>query len=137
MVRAGQNRQRGGKPARVSSGRAVDCLPARLLSVLLPTLLQPFLARYPEVNLTIVPQESPLLEEWLSAQRHDLGLTETLSTPAGTARTELLALDEVCVLPAGHRLAHKAVLTPADFHGENYISLSQTDSYRQLLDTLF
>jgi DNA-binding transcriptional LysR family regulator len=100
-------------------------------------LLQPFLARYPEVSLTIVPQESPLLEEWLSAQRHDLGLTETLSTPAGTARTELISLDEVCVLPAGHRLAGKAVLTPEDFHGENYISLSQTDSYRQLLDTLF
>jgi DNA-binding transcriptional LysR family regulator len=79
----------------------------------------------------------PLLEEWLSAQRHDLGLTETLSTPAGTARTELLSLDEVCVLPAGHRLAGKTVLAPEDFHGENYISLSQTDSYRQLLDTLF
>lgn len=46
-----------------------------------------------------MPQESPLLEEWLSAQRHDLGLTETLHTPAGTKRTELLALDEVCVLP--------------------------------------
>jgi len=84
-----------------------------------------------------VPQESPLLEEWLSAQRHDLGLTETLATPAGTARTELLSLDEVCVLPAGHPLAAKRVLTPADFHGENYISLSQTDSYRQLLDALF
>jgi DNA-binding transcriptional LysR family regulator len=89
------------------------------------------------VNLTIVPQESPLLEEWLSAQRHDLGLTETLSTPAGTERTELLSLDEVCVLPAGHPLARKQILTPADFHGENYISLSQTDSYRQLLDSLF
>lgn len=49
----------------------------------------------------------------------------------------MLSLDEVCVLPAGHRLAGKAVLTPEDFHGENYISLSQTDSYRQLLDTLF
>jgi nicotinamide riboside kinase len=39
--------------------------------------------RYPDVSLQIVPQESPLLEEWLSAQRHDLGLTETLHTPAG------------------------------------------------------
>lgn len=115
---------------------SIVCLPVFSQSFL-PTLLQPFLARYPEVNLTIVPQESPLLEEWLSAQRHDLGLTETLSTPAGTARTELLSLDEVCVLPAGHRLAGKTVIAPEDFHGENYISLSQTDSYRQLLDTLF
>ncbi|MFY9995745.1 MAG: LysR family transcriptional regulator [Leclercia sp.] len=115
---------------------SVVCLPVFSQSFL-PALLQPFLARYPDVNLTIVPQESPLLEEWLSAQRHDLGLTETLATPAGTTRHELLSLDEVCVLPVGHRLAAKAVLTPADFHGENYISLSRTDSYRQLLDSLF
>ncbi|MWL75444.1 LysR family transcriptional regulator, partial [Escherichia coli] len=66
-----------------------------------------------------------------------LGLTETLLTPAGTERTELLSLDEVCVLPAGHPLSQKSVLTPADFQGENYISLSRTDSYRQLLDSLF
>ncbi|HAO0755347.1 TPA: DNA-binding transcriptional regulator LysR, partial [Escherichia coli] len=114
----------------------IACLPVFSQSFL-PQLLQPFLARYPDVSLNIVPQESPLLEEWLSAQRHDLGLTETLHTPAGTERTELLSLDEVCVLPPGHPLAVKKVLTPDDFQGENYISLSRTDSYRQLLDQLF
>ena len=41
------------------------------------------------------------------------------------------------MLPPGHPLAEKSVLTPQDFQGENYISLSRTDSYRQLLDTLF
>ncbi|AJF74732.1 MULTISPECIES: LysR family transcriptional regulator [Raoultella] len=115
---------------------SVVCLPVFSQSFL-PLLLQPFLARYPEVSLQIVPQESPLLEEWLSAQRHDLGLTETLHTPAGTERTPLLTLNEVCVLPQNHPLAAKQVLTPADFHAENYISLSRTDSYRQLLDALF
>ncbi|EGT4253613.1 LysR family transcriptional regulator [Citrobacter amalonaticus] len=115
---------------------SIVCLPVFSQS-LLPALIQPFLARYPDVSLNIVPQESPLLEEWLSAQRHDLGLTETLHTPAGTERTELFSLDEVCVLPPGHPLAEKPVLTPQDFQGENYISLSRTDSYRQLLDTLF
>lgn len=115
---------------------SIVCLPVFSQSFL-PPLLQPFLARYPQVNIQIVPQESPLLEEWLSAQRHDLGLTETLHTPAGTERTPLLTLNEVCVLPQAHPLAAKAVLTPADFQGENYISLSRTDSYRQLLDALF
>ncbi len=43
----------------------------------------------------------------------------------------------MCVLPPGHPLAVQKVLTPDDFHGENYISLSRTDSYRQLLDQLF
>ena len=115
---------------------SIVCLPVFSQSFL-PPLLQPFLTRYPQVNIQIVPQESPLLEEWLSAQRHDLGITETLHTPAGTERMPLLTLNEVCVLPQDHSLAEKAVLTPADFQGENYISLSRTDSYRQLLDTLF
>ena len=115
---------------------SIVCLPVFSQSFL-PLLLQPFLARYPEVSLNVVPQESPLLEEWLSAQRHDLGLTETLSTPAGTERTPLLTLNEVCVLPAGHPLAQRKMLAPQDFQGENYISLSRSDSYRQLLDALF
>lgn len=115
---------------------SVACLPVFSQSFL-PSLIQPFLARYPQVSVNIVPQDSPLLEEWLSAQRHDLGLTEKASAPAGTRRQPLLTLDEVCVLPAGHRLAHLAILTPQDFQGENYISLSRTDHYRQLLDSLF
>ncbi|ECI4490774.1 LysR family transcriptional regulator [Salmonella enterica] len=115
---------------------SIACLPVFSQSFL-PPLLPPFLARYPDVSLNIVPQESPLLEEWLSAQRHDLGLTETLHAPAGTTRTELLTLNEVCVLPRDHPLAAKTVLTPDDFQGENFISLSRLDSYRQLLDTLF
>lgn len=115
---------------------SVTCLPVFSQSFL-PRLLQPFLARYPDLSLNIIPQESPLLEEWLSAQRHDLGLTENMLTPVGTERQTLLTLNEVCVLPAGHRLAAKRVLTPQDFTAENYISLSPTDSYRQLLDSLF
>lgn len=115
---------------------SIACLPVFSQSFL-PPLLPPFLARYPDVSLNIVPQESPLLEEWLSAQRHDLGLTETLHAPAGTTRSELLTLSEVCVLPCGHPLAAKTVLTPDDFQGENFISLSRQDNYRQLLDTLF
>ena len=115
---------------------SIACLPVFSQS-LLPLLCQPFLQRYPDVSLNIIPQESPLLEEWLSAQRYDLGLIETSHTPAGTERTELFTGNEVCVLPQEHELAEKPCLTPQDFAGQNYISLSQTDSYRQLLDQLF
>jgi len=115
---------------------SIVCLPVFSQS-LLPAICQPFLAHYPEASFNIVPQESPLLEEWLSAQRHDLGITENPHTPAGTDRQTLLTLNEVCVLPVDHPLAEKASLTPQDFQGVNFISLSATDSYRQLLDTLF
>ncbi|VTT27949.1 transcriptional activator protein LysR [Klebsiella pneumoniae] len=115
---------------------SLACLPVFSQS-LLPLLCQPFMQRYPDLSLNIIPQESPLLEEWLSAQRYDLGLTETTHTPAGTERSALFTADEVCVLPADHALAQRAVLTPADFNGQNYISLSRTDSYRQILDGIF
>ncbi len=115
---------------------SIACLPVFSQS-LLPLLCQPFLQHYPDLSLNIIPQESPLLEEWLSAQRYDLGLTETATAPPGTERIALLTLNEVCVLPSGHHLAARQQLEPADFSGENYISLSRTDSYRQLLDTLF
>ncbi|AFJ45912.1 LysR family transcriptional regulator [Shimwellia blattae] len=115
---------------------SVVCLPVFSQSFL-PPLIGPFLRRYPDLSLNIVPEESPVLEEWLSAQRYDLGITETLTTPAGTERYPLLTLSEVCVLPADHPLCRKSCLVPEDFAGENYISLSRSDSYRQLLDTMF
>ncbi len=115
---------------------SVACLPAFSQS-LLPALCQPFLELYPTVSMNIIPRESPLLEEWLSAQRYDLGMTETHSVPAGTERLPLLTVDEVCVLPEQHPLASRQQLTPADFAGLPFISLAKDDSYRQLLDNLF
>lgn len=115
---------------------SIACLPVFSQS-LLPNVCKPLLDSYPSLSLNVIPQESPLLEEWLSAQRHDLGLTENSVTPAGTERHTLLTLNEVCVLPAQHRLAARQMLTPDDFRHERFISLSSSDSYRQLLDKLF
>lgn len=115
---------------------SIACLPVFSQS-LLPQIVQPFMQRFSDVSLNIIPQESPLLEEWLSAQRYDLGLTETRDAPAGTTRLALFTSDEVCVLPQHHPLCRRRILTPQDFAGENYVSLSRSDSYRQLLDTLF
>lgn len=115
---------------------SIACLPVFSQS-LLPNVCKPLLDSYPSLSLNVIPQESPLLEEWLSAQRHDLGLTENSVTPAGTERHTLLTLNEVCVLPAQHRLAARPMLTPDDFRHERFISLSSSDSYRQLLDKLF
>ena len=64
----------------------VHRLPAGLFPVAVAAAAAAVLQRYPQVSLNIIPQESPLLEEWLSAQRYDLGLTETQHAPAGTER---------------------------------------------------
>lgn len=119
---------------------SVLCLPA-LAHALLPgaaaRLMQSHTEAHPTTRLSVTPQESPLLEEWMSAQRFDLGLCEQTTAPPGTRAEVLLTLDEVAVLPAGHALAHKPALDLTDFAGEFFVSLSADDPYRRLIDARF
>ena len=62
---------------------SVLCLPA-LAHALLPGSAARLMQSHPEARLSITPQESPLLEEWMSAQRFDLGLCEQTTAPPGT-----------------------------------------------------
>lgn len=114
----------------------VLCLPA-LSHALLPGAAARLAGRYPQLRLTVTPQESPLLEEWIAAQRFDLGLSEQGEAPAGTRGEALLCMDEVVVLPAGHRLAAKERLEAADFEGQGFVSLASEDPYRRQIDAVF
>ena len=114
----------------------IACQPA-FSHALLPGASRRFLADRPGARVAIETQDSPLLEEWLSAQRFDLGLTESDTPPPGTRLAVLLAADEVCVLPEGHALLAKAVLEPADFESQAFVSLSPNDPYRIELDKVF
>lgn len=115
---------------------SVICLPT-FAQTLLPVACRRFLADFPTVQLSITPQESPLLEEWLTAQRHDIGITETAAAPPATRQALLFSGDMVCVLPDRHPLLAKTRLSPQDFAGERFVSLSLLDSYRQQLDDVF
>lgn len=123
-------------------GRAEDeslqllALPA-LAHALAPLAGAAWMARHPQARLSITPQESPLLEEWMAAQRFDLGLSETSAAVPGTRSETLAELDEVCVLPAGHALLAKSRLEPRDFEGQRFVSLAADDPYRRQFDALF
>jgi DNA-binding transcriptional LysR family regulator len=115
---------------------AIGCLPA-LSHALLPIAARRFVGQHPQAGLSITPQESPLLEQWLSEQRFDLGLTEAREAPAATSARPLLQADEVVVLPAGHALLARRVLRPKDFEGAQFVSLAPADAYRQAVDAMF
>ena len=115
---------------------SVACLPA-LAHALLPQATRLFLAGHAQAQVSVTPQESPLLEQWLTEQRFDLGLSERREAPPATVRRLLLQADEVAVLPAGHPLARRRTLRPRDFAGLPFISLAPADPYRQLVDAVF
>lgn len=114
----------------------IACLPA-LAHGLLPQAIQLFVAAHPQVGFSITPQDSPLLEEWLTEQRFDLGLCERRQAPNATTLTRLLQVDEVCVLPDAHPLLARRVLRPQDFADLSFISFAASDPYRQQVDALF
>ena len=115
---------------------SVLCLPA-LAHALLPGAAARLMQASPQARLSVTPQEPPLLEEWMSAQRFDLGLCEQTAAPPGTRAEVLLTLDEVAVLPAHHALARQPVLQLGDFAGAFFVSLSAEDPYRRLIDARF
>lgn len=115
---------------------SVISLPAFSHSILPDAFLR-FHGHHPGVSLSVETQESPLLEEWLTAQRYDLGLTEQDSAPAGTRLELLTQVDEVCVLPDGHPLLAHAAIGLADFEGQAFVSLSANDPYRVQIDEAF
>lgn len=114
----------------------LTCLPL-FSQTLLPRVCKQFQHQQSGISLCISAQESPLLEESLSAQRHDLGLTEGELVPRGTRGELLFSADMLCVLPDGHPLLQRAELAVTDFHGVDFINLAGRDIYRQRLDEHF
>lgn len=104
---------------------------------LLPEVCQQFHQSHPGVSVSITAQESPLLEESLLAQQHDLGLTEVEQVPRGAQGELLFSAGLVCVLPDRHPLLNKPQLELSDFHEVNFINLASLDTYRQRLDQHF
>ncbi|MFX1735750.1 LysR family transcriptional regulator [Paraburkholderia sp. A1RI_3L] len=113
---------------------SVLALPAFAHS-LLPGACRRFAVAHPGAGVSISTQESPVLEEWLTGQLYDIGLTEHDSAPAGTSLTRLLEVNEVCVLPAGHPLLARQFIELEDLAQQSFISLSPTDPYRIQLDS--
>ena len=114
----------------------IACLPA-LAHALLPQALVHFYRTHPHTRVSIVPLESPWLEQALSEQRFDLGVGETTEPPTGVVLTPLMQMNEVAVLPANHPLCRKRLLRATDFSGQIFVSLAEGDPYRQAIDAMF
>jgi DNA-binding transcriptional LysR family regulator len=112
------------------------CLPA-LAHALVPRALVAFTQVLPQASVSVFPEESPWLEQAMSEQRFDVGLSETAEAPSGVELRTLLEVNEVAVLPRGHALCRKAVLLPQDFEGERFVSLAAGDVYRAQIDQMF
>lgn len=115
----------------------VSAAPAIALCCL-PEAIASFSKENPDILISLHMDNSPTVLEMTHDGRCDVGFAMLPTTVAAGGNRELLLSGRmVAVVPTGHRLADADVLGPADFSGENYISMSRLIEARTLVDTLF
>lgn len=114
----------------------IACLPA-LATGFIPGVIRDFLTAYPEVRVNLQSRSSTTVRQWVAAQQFDLGLATPSEHTTGLRTEPFLSLIGVCVVPPGHRLRRKNVITPDDLRGEAFVSLALEDPSRAKIDRVF
>ncbi len=103
---------------------------------LLPQLITPFLDGRPDVNVILHTRSSPKVKDWVAMGLVDVGLAE-MPINDKAIKWEPLIQRCVCIMPTGHRLTKKEVITPADIKNEPLISLYGDHMVSRRLDNAF
>jgi DNA-binding transcriptional LysR family regulator len=103
----------------------------------LPRLMNRFLADRPEVSIALDTHNSPDVVEHVRNRHYDLGFTMTPIDRGGVEAGPVHRARCVCVLPAGHPLAKRRVVTAESLRGARFISLSEDSVTRIRIDHLF
>lgn len=115
----------------------VAAAPAMALGCL-PQAIASFTKENPDILISLHMDNSPTVLEMTHDGRCDVGFAMLpTNVAAGVNRELLLSARMMAVVPNWHRLANADVLRPADFSGENFISMSRLIEARALVDTLF
>lgn len=116
----------------LSQGRLkIACMPAAS-QVMMPQLVSEFLRDKQDVKVSLMMRASSVIEEWISSQQYDIGLSET-PTDSAALDTEDFQLACVCALPADDPLAQKEEITAADLNGFPMAALQE--GHPNLIDT--
>jgi DNA-binding transcriptional LysR family regulator len=73
----------------------------------------------------------------MANQQFDIGLATPARELPGITMVPFVKCYGACVLPPGHRLASKDIISPADLRGERFISLALEDRTRHRIDRIF
>jgi len=113
----------------------IACLPGFATS-LLPRVIGRLLAERPGLTLSLQPRNNERIREWIAAQQFDVGIGSEFDGHPAIAH-ERLAVRCVCVLPPGHALAARPVITPADLDDLPFVAINREHAYFQQLKGFF
>ncbi len=114
----------------------IAALPA-LANGFLPRFVGKFLARRPDIDISLHGLISPLVVDWVASRQCDLGFAELPIALPGLPVIRMPRLPRVAIMPKGHRLARKSIVRPEDMANENFVSLKLGSVSRYAIDEVF
>ena len=111
-----------GEVARLRSGPLrIACMPAASM-FLVPRLISEFVRERPDVDITLMSNNSVAVHEWVASQQFDIGIAE-VPTERESLIIDPMDMACVCVLRHDDPLASRHTLTPADLAGRPMAAL--------------
>lgn len=103
----------------------------------LPRIIGAFCKDYPGLSVLLHIRSSEAVKDLVASGQFDLGFAADEIDRAGVQARIFSAPDAVGILPAGHALEDKAVLTPDDLADQRFVSLASEDAARARIDRVF
>jgi len=129
-LRAAQIKEVGAGTIRVASLSALG-------HGLVPRAITSFSRKHPQVRISYQVRTSNVVRDLVASGSFDIGLAADEVDRNGVLHSVFTTPRAVCVMPKEHPLASRAVITPADIHGEEFLALAPEDTVRLTMDRLF
>ncbi len=113
----------------------IACLPGFATSHL-PGVLAEFLGERPGVTVTLEPDRPERILEWVMGEQYDCGITDGFSGHPAIERVDI-PIRTVCILPEGHPLGSKDMITPEDLAGEKIVHSRRNSAFFVQLENCF
>jgi DNA-binding transcriptional LysR family regulator len=104
---------------------------------LVPRAITAFSRKHPQVRISYQVRTSNVVRDLVASGSFDIGLAADEVDTNGVLHSVFTTPRAVCVMPKDHRLASRAVITPADIGGEGFLALAPEDTVRLAMDRLF
>lgn len=113
----------------------IACLPGFATSHL-PGVLARFLGERPGVTVTLEPDRPERILEWVMGEQYDCGITDGFSGHPAIERVDI-SIRTVCILPEGHALGRKDMITPMDLADEKIVHSRRNSAFFVQLENCF
>lgn len=118
-------------------GRLRLVAPPSFSEGVLPEIVAGFLARFPDVHLTIDSRSVETSRMMIATRAVDAGFVKMPVDRPDLAAEPVVVSESVCVLPQEHRLAREPVLDPVRLRGEPLILLGAGRRSRAQIEAAF